>query len=725
MGSNKASLDFFDVGTGKYQRNIYPTRNPGIVKELGDVGNDIAIYGSKLYAVINCSHYVEVMDVHTGRHVGSIDVLNCRYIVFHDGKAYISSYAGPVQIDPNARPGKVVEVDTTSLKITREVVVGYQPEEMVITGGKLYVANSGGYRYPNYDTTVSVVDLRTFAVDHTIDVAINLHRMALDRYGRIYVSSRGDYYDVKADVYVVDTQTDRVTRRLDIPASEMCLVGDSLYMTAVEWSYVTQSNTVSYTLYDVGRQEVVTRNFITDGTGSTSLGQLPVLTLPGIAGLVLSVGMAVDANVLIFERMREEFRLGKTAKAAVAAGYERAFLAIFDSNLTTLITGVILFIFGSGPIRGFAVTLCGGIIISMFTALVVTRLIFNLIVQDTTKPYKMLQWVPETINFDFLRWAKPLAFAALAVIVVTVGLFLFRATKNPSSVMAVDFTGGLSLLYEATLKSDGSNVALDPDQVRAIVDGIEGISDPTVQNATAENGKIQTLVKTAVTEVKGKDGQTIASEEAIRRAIDEATPDYNVVMVSRDQVGSQIGSELKRDAVWSIALSLIMIIAYVSFRFQFGFALGGVVALAHDALITLGVYTLCGNQVSLTTVAALLTIVGYSINDTIVAYDRVREIMAREPDLDFPTAIRKGLNQTLSRTLLTTLSTLMPVAALYFFGGAAMHDFAFALFVGMVAGTYSTLFIAPLVTVAWYRGKRPLTAEQRAAARAAKLAAKP
>lgn len=266
MGSNKASLDFFDVGTGKYQRNIYPTRNPGIVKELGDVGNDIAIYGSKLYAVINCSHYVEVMDVHTGRHVGSIDVLNCRYIVFHGGKAYISSYAGPVQIDPNARPGKVVEVDTTSLKITREVVVGYQPEEMVITGGKLYVANSGGYRYPNYDTTVSVVDLRTFAVDHTIDVAINLHRMALDRYGRIYVSSRGDYYDVKADVYVVDTKTDRVTRRLDIPASEMCLVGDSLYMTAVEWSYVTQSNTVSYTLYDVGRQEVVTRNFITDGT---------------------------------------------------------------------------------------------------------------------------------------------------------------------------------------------------------------------------------------------------------------------------------------------------------------------------------------------------------------------------------------------------------------------------------------------------------------------------
>lgn len=148
MGSNKASLDCFNYEKGRYLRNIYPSRNPQIVKELGDVGNDIAIYGDKLYAVINCSHYVEVMDVRTAKHLGSINVLNCRYIVFNEGKAYISSYAGPVQIDPNSRPGKVVEVDTTNLCITREVTVGYQPEEMVIANGKLYVANSGGYRVP-------------------------------------------------------------------------------------------------------------------------------------------------------------------------------------------------------------------------------------------------------------------------------------------------------------------------------------------------------------------------------------------------------------------------------------------------------------------------------------------------------------------------------------------------------------------------------------------------
>ena len=266
MGSNKASIDFFSYETGKYLRNIYPTRNPEVVKELGDVGNDIAIYGDKLYAVINCSHYVEVMDVHTAKHIGSINILNCRYITFHKGKAYVSSYAGPVQIDPDARPGKVVEVDTTNLQITREVVVGYQPEEMVITGGKLYVANSGGYRYPDYDTTVSVIDLETFQVVNTIDVAINLHRMELDRYGRIYVSSRGDYYDVGADVYVIDSKTDQVIGNLGIAASEMYLSGDSLYMTSVEWNYITQSNTISYTLYDVGRQEIVSHNFITDGT---------------------------------------------------------------------------------------------------------------------------------------------------------------------------------------------------------------------------------------------------------------------------------------------------------------------------------------------------------------------------------------------------------------------------------------------------------------------------
>lgn len=448
--------------------------------------------------------------------------------------------------------------------------------------------------------------------------------------------------------------------------------------------------------------------FISDGTGSGSLGQLPVLTLPGIAGLVLSVGMAVDANVLIFERMREEFRLGKTAKGAVAAGYDRAFLAIFDSNLTTLITGVILFIFGSGPIRGFAVTLCGGIIISMFTALCITRLIFNLVTGDTTKPFKMLQWVPETVNFDFMRWAKHVSVVAVAVILVTLGVFFARAFTNPASVMAVDFTGGLAITYDAKDKETGKSVALDVEKARKAV-ASTGVTDQTVQTTTGEGGNIQLLVKTSTVELPGKDGQMTSSANVIEKAIDEAFPSIAVTLNHEDRVGSQIGSELKKDAFWAVVISLVCIIVYVSFRFQFGFALGGVVALAHDALITLGIYTIFGNQVSLTTVAALLTIVGYSINNTIVIFDRIREAMNRDTASSFSEVVRRALNQTLSRTFLTTLTTLLPIFALYFFGGAAMHDFAFALFIGLVVGAYSSLFIAPLVMLAWYRGKRPRT----------------
>ena len=266
MGSNKCTIDYFNIREGYYLRNIYPERNPEIVKELGDVGNDLQIHDGKLYAVINCSNFVEVMDVRTARHLGSINIPNCRYITFSGDKAYVSSYAGPVQIDPNARPGKVVEIDTETLQITREVTVGYQPEEMVATGGRLYVANSGGYRFPDYDRTVSVIDLNSFQVVDTIDVAINLHRMELDRYGRIYVSSRGDYYGTGADVFVIDSRTGTVTGNLGISANEMYLCGDSIYLTGSGWSYTTQSNRATYTIYDTKKGRIVSDNFITDGT---------------------------------------------------------------------------------------------------------------------------------------------------------------------------------------------------------------------------------------------------------------------------------------------------------------------------------------------------------------------------------------------------------------------------------------------------------------------------
>lgn len=265
MGSNKATLDYYNYNTGVYHKNIFATINPLVSRELGDVGNDIQIYGGKLYAVINCSHYIEVMDVRTAKHIAAITIPNCRYIVFNKGYAYISSYAGPVLIDPNARLGYVARMDTTTFKIDT-LVVGYQPEEMVISGDNLYVANSGGYRVPNYDRTVSVIDLNKFKVTTTIDVAINLHRMEADEYGNIYVSSRGDYYTVPSSIYVINSSTNTVTKNLHIPCSEMTLCGDSLYVYSTGWSYVTNKNTISYTVYNTKAQVKMPDSFIKDGT---------------------------------------------------------------------------------------------------------------------------------------------------------------------------------------------------------------------------------------------------------------------------------------------------------------------------------------------------------------------------------------------------------------------------------------------------------------------------
>lgn len=266
MGSNKATLDYFDYTTGKYHKNIFPERNPSVVKELGDVGNDIQIYGNKLYAVINASNLVEVMDVNTAKHIGTISIPNCRYIVFDKGYAYVSSYAGKIEIDPNARLGYVAKVDTATLQILDSCTVGYQPEEMVIAGNKLYAANSGGYRFPNYDNTVSVIDLNSFKEIKKIPVAINLHRMKIDRNANIYVTSRGDYKNIHSNTYVIDPRKDIVTDVLNFPASELYLCGDSLYAYSTEFSKITEKNTVTYAIYNTKTKRIVTRNFIKDGT---------------------------------------------------------------------------------------------------------------------------------------------------------------------------------------------------------------------------------------------------------------------------------------------------------------------------------------------------------------------------------------------------------------------------------------------------------------------------
>lgn len=270
MGSNKCTLDFYDYHTGLYARNFYSERNPSVIKELGDVGNDIAIYGSKLYVVVNCSHKVEVLDAHSGIRLGQVDIPNCRYVRFHRGKAYVSAYVGPVLIDPDAPRGAVFEVDTTTLAITRKVTVGYQPEEMEVIDDYMYVANSGGYRAPNYDNTVSVIQMIDFKQVEQIPVDINLHRLRQDQYKQLWVTSRGDYNSRPSRLFVLQKRRGHnqmeVVDTLDVPVSDMAIHGDSLYYFATNWSNYTQKNTISYGIIDIRTHQVVSDNFITDGT---------------------------------------------------------------------------------------------------------------------------------------------------------------------------------------------------------------------------------------------------------------------------------------------------------------------------------------------------------------------------------------------------------------------------------------------------------------------------
>ena len=267
MGSNKATLDYFDYATGVYTRNIFAERNPGVALELGDVGNDLGIYGGRLYAVINCSNLVEVMDVETARHIAEIPLPNCRYITFDGGYAYVSSYAGAVELDPEYRRGYVAKIDTVTMQVVDTCGVGYQPEEMAVVDGRLYVANSGGYMAPDYDLTVSVIDLATFEVCNEIEVAPNLHQVKIGGDGMLYISSRGDYYGHQSSTWVVDPSTDEVVRELQLlQNSDMAVYGDSLYVISHSWSNVSLDYSTGYAVFDTREGIAVTRNFVTDGT---------------------------------------------------------------------------------------------------------------------------------------------------------------------------------------------------------------------------------------------------------------------------------------------------------------------------------------------------------------------------------------------------------------------------------------------------------------------------
>ena len=266
MGSNKATLDYYDYTTATYKRNIFAEANPDITQGLGDVGNDLRIYGNRLYAVINCSNLIEVMDATTAKHIGQLNIPNCRYLAFADGYGYCTSYAGPVQIG-NTQIGYVAKFDTATLRIVDTCHVGFQPDGLEVVGNRLYVANSGGYLAPDYDSTLSIIDLASFKRVATIPVAPNLHRVQADHLGQLWVSSRGDYFDTPSRLFCLSlSSTTNSLDTLNIPVSNFTILGDSLYYISTEYSYETYEDVISYGIVNVRTHQLLTTYLITDGT---------------------------------------------------------------------------------------------------------------------------------------------------------------------------------------------------------------------------------------------------------------------------------------------------------------------------------------------------------------------------------------------------------------------------------------------------------------------------
>lgn len=439
-------------------------------------------------------------------------------------------------------------------------------------------------------------------------------------------------------------------------------------------------------LFPVGL--IITGGFLSilANTGDAgSAVRLPTLTLPGIAGIALTIGMAVDANVLIFERMREEQKTGKRFKFVVDAGYQKAWSAIFDANITTLITAVILFWQGTGPVRGYAVTLTAGVLVSMYTALVITRMLFDLIGRTQIQSLKMMELIRET-KIDFLRLAKPFIAVSVVIILATWGVFIAKGKAN----FGVDFLGGDSVTLQF-------NEKVPVDQIRTAVESA-GVRGATIQYQRAA------VVEGAETvheylEIKSSFGTGKQAAEAVMQAF--AAQGFRVI--KEDSIGPQIGRELQRKAIIATLAAMLALIVYVSLRFEFPFAIGAVVAVFHDVLVAVGVFCLLGGTLDLTMIAAVLTIIGYSVNDTIVIFDRIRENLKLHPGKPFAEIANLSINQTLSRTILTTLTTLFVVVALLLFGGGAIYELSMLLFIGMIAGIYSTIYIATPVAMMWHR----------------------
>ncbi len=424
---------------------------------------------------------------------------------------------------------------------------------------------------------------------------------------------------------------------------------------------------------------------------SASLGA--VITLPGIAGIVLTMGMSVDANVLIYERIREELRAGKGIKLAIADGYKGALSAILDSNVTTLLTGIVLYIFGTGPIKGFATTLVIGIFTSLFCAIYVTRLIYEFLLKRNAKltfSIKMTANILKDTHIDFIGKRKIFYAISIIITVIGIGSLIIRGLSP-----GIDFTGGRTYIVRFDQPVKTAEVAQNltgafGETPQVVTYGSEDQVRITTQYRINETG-VDDDVETALYDgLKGMIGNNITKEQFLSQ-----------YRKGSETVGPTIAADIKRRAIWAVGVSLIIMFFYIFLRFKnWQYGVGAIVALAHDSMIVIGIYSLLWGlmpfsmEIDQSFIAAILTVMGYSVNDTVVVFDRLREFLPLHRKRPVNEVINLAMNDTLSRTMNTGVTSILVLIVMFFFGGATIRGFLFAMIIGIVVGTYSSIFIA-------------------------------
>jgi SecD/SecF fusion protein len=400
------------------------------------------------------------------------------------------------------------------------------------------------------------------------------------------------------------------------------------------------------------------------------------LTMPGIAGIVLTVGMAVDANVLIYERLREETKAGKSLVNALESAFEKAFSAIFDANITTLISAVILFYLASGLIKGFAITLTVGIVGTLFGALIVTRVLFNWFVDaGKLKKLSVTHLIPDGI-FDMLGMSKPFIIGSATLAVISLATFAIKGKDG----VGIDFRGGAVTRYDVPASTQLTTGTVE----EALKAG--GIDGAYVQQNTASTGTLLTV------RTEFEDG------DKAKRLLEDKFP--GIHGGASERIGSTVGKELAIRSSLAYALAMLCIFIYLIIFYEFAFAVGAIIALFHDCIIAIGLSVLLGQQLSIIHIGAVLTIAGYSINDTIIVFDRIREMLKSRTG-DIRDIMNEAISMTLSRTLLTSSTTLFPMIVLLIFGGPAMKDFSLPIIIGVIVGTYSSIYIASPLVLWW------------------------